>query len=473
MIKYYNEPRRVAYEAIKISAADLKRPEEVLKTMDRLLSLKDQRLAQSLVYESLRHRLRLEYIINSKTPKGRPPKKALLVLTIGLVQLLFLDRIPSFAAVHETVELAKAVIPELSGLVNAVMVKLAGERDLKVKNPENIFPIENCDRNLSSLERLSIFYSYPIWLVKKIVQELGFREARAFLAAGNVHPRPTIRINPLKTTRNEFIKQAPAVPTIFSPYGLTPPLTSASKAAGPASLESGQATPVDAGLWASGTVESWPGFKEGLFSVQDEASQILPLLVGHPQRILDGCAGLGGKTLGLATVFPEATIVAVDTSAKRLQQIPLEAQRLGLAKVPQIIRCDLRQLRQFKENFDLVLVDAPCSSLGVLRRRPDIKWKVSQKDIEEKAALQLELLIKASEFVTSGGRLVYSVCTFTPEEGHEVVFKFLAKKSDFALLEPEKFSPNLQGLFVGPGQVRLWTHRNNTDSFFYGLLEKK
>ncbi|MDR2302592.1 MAG: hypothetical protein LBF38_11205 [Deltaproteobacteria bacterium] len=457
MLKYFSDPRRVAYEVNLLVAKTKARPEEVLKVASRLLNPMDRRLAQGLVYESLRHRLRLERLIKNLVPNKKPPKKSLEVLKIGLTQLLFFDRVPSHAAVNETVKLAKAVTPHQAGLVNAILVNLAKERDAKKADPQRLFPVETCPPNMDGAEKLSIFYGYPRWLVKKLLAELGFREARAFLAASNARPRPTMRVNPLKYKREFFIKnQAPeARPTKFSPYGLISEVN-------------------------SGPIENWPGYAQGLFSIQDEASQLLPLLANRPQTILDACAGLGGKTLALATVFPKALIVSMDTSKKRLDNIGPESRRLGLRKAPIIIEMDalalspesLKPSPRFPGAFDLAVVDAPCTNLGVIRRRPDIKWNVEPQDPAQRAIVQLKLLLAAAQMVSPGGRLIYCVCTFTPEEGPGVVEKFLALRPDFTPLGPENFAPNLTQLFIAPGQLRLWPHKHDTDAFFYAAMDK-
>jgi 16S rRNA (cytosine967-C5)-methyltransferase len=452
MVKYFSDPRRLALEINLAIAKGPTLPEEALRSAEKLLNDRDRRLAHGLVHESLRHRLRLERIIKSMAPGGKPPKKALEILKIGLTQLMFMDRVPSFAAVNETVRLAKAVVPYLSGFVNAVMARLAREREAKREDPERLFPAEPCPQDLTALGRLSTFYSYPPWLVERAVADLGFREARALLVASNLHPRPTIRVNPLKTSREAFQAgfPTPLTPTPFSPHGLVP--------GGP----------------SLGPVESWPGFAEGLFAIQDEASQILPLLAGEPKTILDGCAGLGGKTLALASAFPEAAIVSVDNSAKRLAHIPPEAMRLGLKNPPRVIEGDLRALDPGRPSrYDLAVVDAPCTGLGVIRRHPDIKWNSQPGDPAQKSALQLELLLAASRFVAPGGRLIYSVCTFTDEEGPSVVSRFLAQSPDFAPLGPVNFPQRLKDLFTGPGLMRLWPHKHFTDGFFYGLLQRR
>ncbi|MDR1308821.1 MAG: hypothetical protein LBL95_02800 [Deltaproteobacteria bacterium] len=448
-IACHGDPRRVALDVLLAVEGGLERPEAALEARGRLLGELDRRLAAALVYACLRHRLRLEAIASSRLAKGRAPRRLMGILKIGLAQLLFF-RVPAFAAVNETVGLARRIQPALAPVANAVLLRLAREKEEAERDRGVPFPIETCRGGAPREERLSVLYSHPLWLVGEMEALLGFRGARALLVAGNLPPGPTLRANPLKTSREALaaILPWPVVPTRFSPYGLA--------TAGP-----------------SGRPDAWPGFGDGLFAIQDEASQILPLLAGEPRRVLDGCAGQGGKGLALATVFPGASVVSLDVSSRRLSRIAAEARRLGLARPPEVLDGDLRTASIPGAGFDLVLVDPPCSSLGIARRHPDVKWNVAEADLARISALELELLSAAAGHVASGGRLVYSVCTFLPAECEEVVAAFLSSRPDFHPLGPEAFPPVLGGLFSAPGQLRLWPHRDGTDGFFYAILERR
>ncbi|MDR0355669.1 MAG: hypothetical protein LBJ64_08030, partial [Deltaproteobacteria bacterium] len=405
-LQYYANPRRVAYEVV-ILAEESHHPEEHLNKLGCLLKERDFRLAAALVYEVLRHKTRLESVIEKRLSRGRVPSKVMTVLKIGLVQLMFLRRIPAFAAVNETVTLAKAVVPRFASLTNAVLAGLSRDREAEPL----IFPAEPFDRRQEPAASLSIFYSHPRWLVDKILPRLGFRETRAFLAADNVEAPPTIRINPLRTNLDELAALLPfrTVRGKYSPLALIPET-------------------------AAGRPDFWPGFADGLFAVQDEASQILPLLAGRPESVLDGCAGLGGKSFALASILPQAEMTLVDPSAKRLSLIAAEAGRLGLPNRLTVVSGDLRdefslgdessraasekdptksEIRKATfdrpipeselvrtapraslsgKKFDLVVIDPPCTSTGVIRRRPDVKWSKSLKDLENARRLQTELL---------------------------------------------------------------------------------
>ncbi|MDR1545414.1 MAG: 16S rRNA (cytosine(967)-C(5))-methyltransferase RsmB [Deltaproteobacteria bacterium] len=419
--------------------------EEALERLGGLLTPRDAALASALVYETVRHLSRLDFILDRKLRDRRTPGGVRDVLRLGLAQLLFLDRMAEFAAVTETVELAKKVVPGRAGLVNAVL-----RGALRARTEGDCFPDERDGRLTPPVQRLATFYSHPLWLAERLVASLGFRQARALMAADNVSAPPTIRLNPLKTDRPTLAASLPwpTRPAVWSPWGLVP-------------------------LKAAGRPESWPGFAEGLFAVQDESSQLLGLLARdrRPGRILDACAGLGGKSLALAALLPEAEIVSVDRHGARLAKLAAEARRLGLPRPPRTLQADLLALT-LEGSFDLAVVDAPCSGLGVVRRRPDLKWRKTAQDPARLAELQLALLQAAAEFVAPGGRLIYSVCTYTDQEGEGVRDKFLAVRPDFAPAEESAVAPALRPLLTGAGTLRLWPHRHGTDGFFYALLEK-
>jgi 16S rRNA (cytosine967-C5)-methyltransferase len=376
--------------------------------------------------------------------KNRADARVLAILRLGLAQILFFDRLADYAVVSRTVDLAAIKAPGLKGLVNAVLRGFLRDRDSIWGWPREID-----GREVDPLIRLATFYSHPLWLVERLVGQLGFREARALLVANNQPASPTLRVNPRRVDRAELARLLPfpTRETEFSPWGLVPE------------------------AWA-GPPTAWPGYATGLFAIQDEASQILGLLAGEARNILDCCAGLGGKSLALAAAgFPEIRVLALDPHEGRLVKLEKEAERLGLAENLEISPGAIQSYRT-TATFDLALVDAHCSGLGIIRRRPDIKWRKSPEDIPRLADLQLELLLAAAPRVAPGGRLIYSICSTTEEEGPGVVQRFLAKAPDFRVLGPTEIPPGLRALYHGPGQLRLWPHREKTDGFFYGLLAK-
>ncbi len=437
--------RLVAFRALR-ETAEGRTPEEALAVQGLLLSPRDQGLATALTYEVLRHQAYLEWLLKSRLSAGRAGPELALVLKLGLAQLLYFDRLGDHAAVSETVALAKTVVPGRQGLVNAVLRGLL--RDRESGSPWPPMPPAGDDPALDLVRR----YSYPAWLVRKIWERFGPDEAEALLAAGNRPTPPTLRINPRRGTREELRELLPfeTRPTVLSPWGLT-------------------------AAEFSGRPEGWPGFAEGRFAVQDEASQLVGLLAGplpEGATVLDACAGLGGKALHLAALHPEARITARDKDPAKLEPLRREAVRLGL----DTIRAEAGDLLSGPippETFDLVLVDAPCSGLGVIRRRPDLKWNKTPDDPARLAELQLRLLTAAAGAVRPGGRLLYSVCTFTREEGPEVAARFLAARPDFRPLPPGAWAAALQPLLDPEGYLTLLPHRHHTDGFFWALFTRR
>lgn len=436
-------PRQVAFRVLIDSADDRgPTPEESLAARGLLLSPRDLGLATALVYEVLRHKARLGWLTRSRLSRGRAAPELLLVLEIGLAQLLFFDRLGEHAVVSETVALAKAVVPGRQGLVNAILRGL-----LREKEAGGVWPPEP-PAGPDPVRNLALRHSYPDWVVRLLLKRFGAAETEDLLEAGNQATPPTLRLNPLKGSREELQKLLTfeTRPTKLSPWGL-------------------------AALEFSGRPEGWPGFAEGRFAIQDEASQLAGLLAGPlppGATVLDACAGLGGKALHLAALNPAAQILARDKEPKRLEQLGREAGRLGLDNIRAEVG-DLLADPRPPASFDLVLVDAPCSGLGAIRRRPDLKWNKTAADPARLAELQLQLLTAAAEAVQPGGRLLYGVCTVTEEEGPGVVRQFLAAHSGFqaapAELWPEALRPHLS-----PEGITLLPHRHQTDGFFWAAF---
>jgi 16S rRNA (cytosine967-C5)-methyltransferase len=294
---------------------------------------------------------------------------------------------------------------------------------------------------------LALKHSYPLWLVADILARLGPDEAEAGLAAGNQPTPPTLRVNPRRVTRENLSLPFEVRLTELSPWGL--------KAKD-----------------FAGRPETWPGFEEGLFAIQDEASQLVGLLAGKLRSgagILDACAGLGGKALHLAALYPTAQVTARDLNMAKLGRLRSEAGRLGLEN----LRLEHGDLLGESPGglFDLVLVDAPCSGLGVIRRRPDLKWNKRPEDVTRLAGLQLNLLTSAAGQVCPGGRLIYGVCSFSLAEGPETARKFLAARPDFRAVPPSGWPENLRP-HLADGYLTLWPHRHQTDGFFWAMFDR-
>lgn len=443
-IELTDNPRLAAWRVLKECQGG-NSPEEALASHGLLLGPKDLSLATAMVYEVLRHRSSLESLALSRLSAGRASADLILALSLGLAQILYFQRLGDHAVVSESVALAKVVVPGRHGLVNAVLRGLLRERDSGAPWPP---PLKaSGDPNIDLAQK----YSYPKWLVKKILSLFGPEEGEAVLAAGNIPAPPTLRVNPLKSSRENVQKQLPfeSRPTRLSPWGL-------------------------AAANFSGRPDAWPGFAEGHFALQDEASQLAALIAGPlpcGSTVLDACCGLGGKALALATANPGAKIIARDKDEDKLVLLKKEVERLGCLNI-ETEAGNLLTDNLADEKFDLVLVDAPCSGLGVIRRRPDLKWNKKSEDIPRLAELQFKLLRAAARALAPGGRLIYGVCTFTLEEGPQLAAKFLETSPGFQAMPAEAW-PEILRPHLGPsGGLSLLPHRHQTDGFFWAAFLK-
>ena len=286
------------------------------------------------------------------------------------------------------------------------------------------------------------------------MDELGLEETENLLAANNELPKLTIRVNEVRISRDELF-------SLWRDKGLKVHRTAYSPA----------------GLWLegpTGSVTRLPGYDEGLFTVQDEASQIASYLALPPDRglVLDACAGLGGKSFALSG-SGAAGVLGLDPSGNRLSRAPREAVRLG-ASCFHPVRGDLLFAPFRPKSFEVVLVDAPCSNLGVIRRRPDVKWSKDASAPGRMAEIQSQLMAAAAGLVKPGGRLVYTVCTLTPEETLGVTDKFWMEHLEFGLWPAGNFLPEAARPLVSPdGMLRAWPHKHGTDGFFAAVFERK
>jgi len=420
--------------------------DEQLET-NKLSGRADGRLLTHLVYGVLRHRGHLDWIL-SKLHRGnweQEDETIKNVLRIGLFQLKFSDRLPAFAVVDEAVKIAKKMSSGRGNLVNAVLRTYLREgKNISFPSPER-----------KPAEYIAVFHSHPLWLVKSLIKSFGVETTEAMCAANNELPPLAIRVNTLKISRDELkekLVQAgfSALPAKFSPDGLI--LTSAAMAFHKTSF-----------------------FLDGYLRLQDEASQMVSYL-GEPQiglSILDVCAGSGGKTTHLAAIKKNSGhILAVDYERQKIEQLRLEAARLGATNI-KTLQADLQEdlPEELRLSFDTVLVDAPCSGVGTLRRHPEIKWKISSSGLNNIARKQKTILQNASLAVRRGGLLIYSTCSVLPEENEEIVESFVISNPSFLLCPP---SPALSDQLTSRGvYFRTFPHLHNMDGFFGAVLKRK
>ena len=367
------------------------------------------------------------------------------LLRITLYQLLFLDKIPAYAAVNEAVEIAKIMQPRSAGFVNGVLRNFLRQQDQHGKG----------EAVQSSASNLAEEYSHPQWLVDRWLSYFGSEQAKALMLASNQRAPLVVRVNQLSTTRAELLARWQAVGIIAKPGILTP-----------------QAIRLPLGA----TIEALPGYSEGHFQVQSEASQLISHLVGPTmgETILDACAAPGGKATHLAELSGDrGKVIALDTSARGIVRIAQNAERLRLVSL-QAIRADASKalLGDIAGPYDRIIVDAPCSGLGTLRSHPEIKWQRNDSDIARLAALQAVILQTMAQYLKTRGILVYSTCTLTVDENEQVIENFLRHNSQFELTNAAGYLPESARQMVRDKYFQALPQRDDTDGFFAARMRK-
>ena len=406
------------------------------------MEARERGLLTELVYGILRLRGRLDFALSlfSRQKLQRLEPEALLLLRLGAYQLLELDRIPAHAAVHATVELAHQVgMGRISGLVNGTLRTLERKRDTIVwPTPDNLRAY------------LQHVCSLPNWLAKELLRQFPNIESRALAEALTEAAPQTLRVNTLKTDRESFLAALAEAGHLARPCRYLPEGIILEKRA----------------------TQTLPGDRDGWYQVQDEASMLIAhLLDTRPgEKVLDACAAPGGKTTHIAALTDnQAHILALDKHSRRVELVNQGAERLGCRGI-ETRTWDLTEEPDFLEHgsFDRILVDAPCSGLGVLRRNPESRWSRRPSDIGELAALQQTILGQVAPLLRPGGHLLYSVCTFTAAETDLVVKDFLAGHPDFVQEDFRTLLPaEWTELTTDTGSVRtLPHHHDGMDAFF-------
>ncbi|MDE2060349.1 MAG: 16S rRNA (cytosine(967)-C(5))-methyltransferase RsmB [candidate division NC10 bacterium] len=409
------------------------------------LSQQDRALATELTYGILRWQGRLDYLLAAVTDRPWERVDPILrrLLRLGAYQLLFLTRIPAYAAVNETVTLTQEVMrsqlkPGAKAFVNAILRRLL-ERQGTIRFP---------DPSDDPVGALATRWSHPSWLVARWLARLGPAETEALLKANNGIPTLSVVVNHLKRRPEEVQARLTEITRSVTPGRFVP---------GVFHLIDGAEALHD------------PAFANGWYFPMDEAAT-LPVLLLDPQPgevVLDACAGGGGKTaLILGQLMGSGRVIALDPSARANRRLREARARLGLDRVFPV-QADARQAtRLFTRQMDRVLVDAPCSGLGTLRRHPERKWQQQETGLAALARLQLELLHGMAPVLMPGGFLVYSTCSLEPEETDAVIGTFLRDFPEFTVDAPGGLPATIGELIDSNGALRTWPHRHGLDGFY-------
>jgi 16S rRNA (cytosine967-C5)-methyltransferase len=446
-------PRDLALRVLNRLSREAVLPDDTLDHLfrsDPSLDERDRAFVSHLVLGVLRWRLRLDWIIekNADFPLKKIAPDVLNILRLALHQIFFMDRVPDSAAVDEAVKQAKSTQPKhVVSFVNGILRNVCRHKD------EIPFP----DPEKNPVLYLSRFHSHPEWLVRRWLHAWGRDFTEGLLAAGNRIPSLVIRTNILRLSRSDLLREleaegAEGQPTPFSPQGIL--------------LED-----------FKGRVDQLSAFKRGLFQIQDEAAQVTSLLLAPRagERVLDLCAGFGGKTSHMAELMDDGgEMIALDMNVMRLLRLKENLVRLGIKTVSSVGADAARDLSSlFHCPFDRVMIDAPCSGLGVLSRHPDGKWNKSGKDIQRLAALQKTIVSRAVPVIRKGGKMLYVTCTLTKEENEEVVSQCLKTHGEISLVDLREQGPEwLQELIDEQGFLRTFPHKHNMDGFFGALFVK-
>ena len=414
----------------------------------KLLSAQDRALLTGLTYGTLRWRGQLDAYLQQLIPRPLQETDPFLrnLLRLSLYQFLFLQRIPDYATVNEAVQLAKRrANRKAAGFVNGVLRNFLRERKRFAKP----------DPRESPVSTLAEYWSHPQWLVERWLRYLGAEEIQDLLEANNQEAPLVLRTNLSKGTRAALLKllqseEIKATPTPWSPQGIM--------------------------VQSRVTVDRLPGFHEGYFQVQGEASQLVVyLLAPKPgERILDACAAPGGKTTHIAEFMDDrGEIIATDISAKGLKKIEENTNRLKLKSV-RTFQADLSKPlnESLGQPFDRILVDAPCTGFGTLRSHPEIKWNRGEADIKRLSDLQKKILANAASYLKPGGVLVYSTCTLIDDENEKVAENFLKHHQEFVLDEAASYLPHEANSLVKDSYFLALPHEHNTDGFFAVRMRK-
>ena len=405
----------------------------------------EKSLITKLVYGVITYKRTLDYIISklSKVKLKKISAPIINILRLGIYQIYYLDKIPDSASVNESVKLAKKYGHQASAnFVNALL------RNVSRKSKDEFFEnIENI------VDKLSIIYSYPNWIVDLYIKQYGVERTEDILKANEAELIDCIRVNALKSSRDELFDKL--------------------KADG-FEVQLGRTSDIIYTKDIKRLLMS-DYFKQGLFTVQDEA----PCLVGHiikplpNEKILDICAAPGGKTTHLAQLSGDkADITAFELHEHRCKLIEDLCKRLNIES----IKVEQRDATVFDEKligkFDKIVADVPCSGIGVIRRKPDIKWNTKEEDIEELTEIQYKILLNASKYLKKGGVLIYSTCTNNKRENEDIVERFLSENKEFKIDTIDNIHEEFVKDVFNMGMLELLPDKNGCDGFFICKMTK-
>ena len=418
--------------------------EEINKNM-KILDNRDIGFISELTYGVITWKLTIDEIIkkysNLRLKKISP--WILNILRMGIYQIVFLNKVPKSAAVNESVNLAKRYGHKgSSNFVNAILRKVS-------KNDyEEMFNIEN------NVERISKTTSMPVWIVETLLKENTLEKVEEICKNSNLKPELSIRVNNLKTSKEELKKKLEEKDIKVENGVLEDFLI----------------------LKNAKNIENIEEFKKGFFTVQDEAAGLTAKIL-NPQindTVLDACSSPGGKTTYLAEIMKDkGEVIAFDIHPHRVKLVEQVSKRLNLKSIKTDVKDSSIYDKKYKEKFDKILLDVPCLGLGVLKRKPDIKWQRKEEDIEEISKIQKQILDTCSKYLKKGGVLVYSTCSILKEENEDVINEFLEENENFEMEKIELEENNYFKKFCKNNKFLQVYQSEKSDGFFICKMIKK
>lgn len=420
----------------------------ILKEELEKVEERDRALANEIVYGTTKYRLKLDYIIDqfSKTPVKKMKPFIRHLMRMSVYQLIFLDKIPDSAVINEAVKLIhKRKMSNLSGFVNGVLRNIARGKEAI------IYP--NRKENLK--KHLSVMYSVPEWIVEKWLKAYGEEGTEKILIALNERAKVCIR-------HNDYLVDESIMLTHLEEEGIKV-------------LEKGIVKEAYL-IQSSGNIGKSPSFNRGEWTVQDESA----MLVGHVvapesgESILDMCSAPGGKTTHLATLMSyEGEVIATDVHEHKIEIIRKNAERLEIDCIEAVLQDGTVRRADWHEKFDRILLDAPCSGLGIIKRKPDIRYSKTEEDVKEIVALQKQLMENAVYYLKPGGILVYSTCTLNPDENEGMV-RFATEELGVTKSPIERYIPAcLKSSIKDNAYIEILPYVANSDGFFIARFEKR
>lgn len=430
----YSVEKRGAYSNLKLSY--------YFKKYD--LDANDRGLATEILYGTIRWKKRLDYTIKkfSKTKIKKIPMWTLCCIRAAIYEIYFLDRVPDFATVNQAVEITKIKDEKETSFVNGILRNI-------LRNKKDFYNIKIQNK----IQKMAVEYSQEEWFVEKMIKDFGEKKAKIIMEKSNKTPNLTLRVNTLKTTRENLKQELLNDNVIVSDGNIKDSLK----------------------VKKLSKIETNKLFSKGEFSIQDESSMLAVLCLDPKKgnKIIDMCAAPGGKSTYISELMDnKGEVIAFDIHEHKLKLIEESSKRLGIEIIKPILKDSTVLLDEYIKYADKVLVDAPCSGLGIIRKKPEIRWNIKEEDICSLTKIQKEVLNNASKYLKVDGELIYSTCTITKEENEDIIEDFLKENTNFELMNIENYIPfNIDT--AKKGYIKLLPGVYDTDGFFIAKLIRK